>query len=60
VVGVLDGLEKVKEAFVVEDLKEPFVAYLRATLGPALARIGRARAGGEDAAVTSLRPRLLE
>jgi alanyl aminopeptidase len=58
--GVLDGLEKVKEAFVVPDLQGPFVAWLRATLSPALARIGRARVEGEDAMVTSLRPRLLE
>jgi alanyl aminopeptidase len=61
VVGaVLDGLDKVKEAFVVPELQGPFVAWLRATLGPTLARIGRTRAEGEDASVTSLRPRLLE
>jgi alanyl aminopeptidase len=61
VVGaVLDGLDKVKEAFVVPELQEPFIAWLRATLSPALARIGHARVDGEDAMVTSLRPRLFE
>ncbi len=58
--AVLAGLEKVKEAFVVADLKEPFVAYVRSTLAPALGRFGRARAEGEDPSVSSLRPRLLE
>ena len=61
VVGaVLDGLDKVKEAFVVPEVQGPFVAYVRATLSPALARIGRSRTEGEDSSVTSLRPRLLE
>ena len=61
VVGaVLDGLEKVKEAFVVPELQGAFVSYLRATLAPTLSRIGRTHAQGEDSSVTSLRPRLLE
>ena len=61
VIGALIGhLEKIKESFVVGDLKGPFVAYVRRTLAPALGRFGRERAAGEDEAASLLRPDLLE
>ncbi len=58
--SLIDHLAKVKEAFVAGDLKGPFVAYVRRTLTPALQRFGRARAEGEEEAVSVLRPNLLE
>ena len=58
--ALIRHLEMVKEAFVTGDLKDPFAAYVRRTLAPALARFGRSRSDGEDAAVTLLRPHLFE
>jgi aminopeptidase N len=58
--ALIRHLDKVKEAFVTDDLKEPFVAYVRGTLAPAMRRFGKTRAEGEDAAVTLLRPDLIE
>ncbi len=59
VVNTLIGaLRAVKMAFVPEDLEEPFAAYVRRTLGPALERFGRERAPGEPEAVSLVRPAL--
>ncbi|HYS04336.1 MAG TPA: M1 family metallopeptidase [Candidatus Dormibacteraeota bacterium] len=58
--ALIEHLRRVKEAFAGEDLKEPFVAYVRSVLSPALQRFGKARAEGEDEAVSLLRPDLLE
>jgi alanyl aminopeptidase len=59
VVAALDGLASVKGAFVTEELEEPFSRYLRASAGPALARIGWTPRPGESDAAARLRPRLL-
>jgi len=58
--ALIEHVGKVKEAFGDGDLKEPFVSYVRSVLSPALQRFGRARAEGEDEAVSLLRPDLLE
>ena len=50
------ALGAVKMAFVPEELEEPFAAYVRRTLGPALARFGLERADGEPEAVSLVRP----
>src|SRR5439155_13946682 len=42
--ALIEHLGKVKEAFVDGDLMEPFVAYVRSVLSPALQRFGKARA----------------
>jgi len=59
IVALIDHLEKLKKAFAVDDLKEPFVSYVQRTLSPALRRFGKARVPGEDEAVSLLRPDLL-
>jgi alanyl aminopeptidase len=58
--ALMEHLEKIKEAFVVGDLKGPFVDYVKRTLTPALRRFGKAPVVGEDAAVSVVRPDLLE
>ena len=57
--AVLAGLANVRRAFVASGLEEPFAAYVRRTLGPALERIGLDRAPDEPESVTALRPSLL-
>ncbi len=52
------ALRAVKMAFVPEDLEEPFAAYVRRTLGPALERFGQERVAGEAEAVSLVRPQL--
>ena len=56
--AVLDGLGKVRP-LVSERTEEPFAAYIRRTLRPALAQIGAEPRPGEDPAAAQLRPRLL-
>src|SRR4051794_10127233 len=56
--AVLDGLGKVRP-LVSERAEEPFAAYIRRTLRPALAQIGAEPRPGEDPAAAQLRPRLL-
>ncbi|HEY2290697.1 MAG TPA: M1 family aminopeptidase, partial [Thermoanaerobaculia bacterium] len=56
--AVLDGLGKVRR-LVPERLEEPFAAYVRRTLRPALAQIGAEPRSGETPAAAQLRPRLL-
>jgi aminopeptidase N len=57
--AVMEVLGGVKGAFVQTDLEESFAAYVRATLGPSLKRIGTARAPHEPEKVAELRPQLL-
>ena len=57
--SLLNGLTKVENAFVIEELEEAYAAYLRKTLGPALQRWGLVKKAGEPEAVSFLRPRLL-
>ena len=59
ITALIEHLEKIKESFVVGDLKAPFTAYVRKTLSPALHRFGKERAEGEEDAVSVLRPELL-
>ena len=58
--AVLAGLRGVRRAFVASGLEEPFAAYVRRILGPALDRIGLEKAAGEPEAVTALRPSLVD
>lgn len=57
--ALLDGLGKVEGAFVPDDRRDAFTAYVRSTLGPALARFGLAPTPGEPESVSLFRPRLL-
>jgi alanyl aminopeptidase len=57
--SLLNGLSKVENAFITEELEEAYAAYLRKTLGPALLRWGIEKKAGEPEAVSFLRPRLL-
>ena len=59
ITALIEHLEKIKESFVVGDLKAPFTDYVRKTLSPALHRFGKERAEGEEDAVSVLRPELL-
>ncbi|HWO56451.1 MAG TPA: M1 family metallopeptidase [bacterium] len=56
---LLAGLDKVKNAFVTEDLQDEFALYVRRTLGPALERFGMTSRAGEDEEVTRFRPQLI-
>ncbi len=58
--GVLGGLEKIRETFFAEGRDAAFAPFVRRTLLPSLERFGAARRPGEAAAVTELRPKLLE
>jgi alanyl aminopeptidase len=58
--ATLSGLGSVKRAFASDELAEPFAAYVRRTLAPALARTGLAKTPGEPESTTDLRPLLLE
>jgi alanyl aminopeptidase len=58
--ALLDSLEKIRETFFAAEDDESFARYVRSTLAPALARFGRARVEGEDPAVSSLRPAIIE
>jgi alanyl aminopeptidase len=57
--SLLEVLGRVHQAFVTEELEEPFARAVRHTLGPALERIGLKRVEGEPVTVTLLRPELL-
>ena len=57
--AVVQALEPARQAFAAPDNPEPFARYVRATLGPALDRIGLDPGLGEPNAVTLLRPTLL-
>jgi alanyl aminopeptidase len=57
--ALLAGLDKVRDAFVTDALRDGFAAWVRATLGPSLERIGTSPRRGVEEAVALLRPRLL-
>jgi alanyl aminopeptidase len=60
VIGALPGpLRGVLHTFVTPDVAEPFAAYVRRVLGPALDRYGFDRAPGEAEAVSLVRPQLV-
>jgi alanyl aminopeptidase len=56
---VIEGLDEVKTAFVPPELEEPFAAYVRRTLRPALERFGASRVAGEEEVIAAFRPQLL-
>jgi alanyl aminopeptidase len=64
--ALLSPLQKVREELLPEgpddpnEMEGPFSIYVRATLGPALRRFGRAKARGEEEIVSILRPDLIE
>ncbi len=60
VAAVNTGLEKVRRTFVTPELADPFAAYVRKTLRPALDRMGMAPVSGEEESVSLLRPDLIE
>ena len=57
--AVFDAMNRAKEAFVTDELREPFARYVRQTLGPTLKRIGMKPAPNEPVTVSLLRPQLL-
>jgi alanyl aminopeptidase len=57
--AVVSALGNVEGAFVSDDLKPMFAPWVRATLGPALSRIGLEARDGEEETVALLRPRLI-
>jgi hypothetical protein len=57
--NVVDGLERVRNAFVSDDLRADYAAWVRSSLGPVLARVGLTGQMGEDPAIAVLRPRLI-
>jgi alanyl aminopeptidase len=57
--AVVSALGNVEGAFVADDLKPLFAPWVRATLGPALSRIGMEARDGEEETVALLRPRLI-
>jgi alanyl aminopeptidase len=56
---LLTAMEKVKTAFVTEDLESLFAVYVRHTLGPALRRYGLVGKGGEEEEIARFRPQLI-
>ncbi len=56
--GVLDGIEKVEEAFVEDRSREQFAAYLRAALTPVIEQFGWQKVEGEIETTHALRRRL--
>lgn len=57
--AVINELGSTEVAFVTDDLRDPFAAYIRQTLGAALDRFGIDKKDGEAESVSALRPRLL-
>ena len=57
--ALADNVNLVRFIFVTRDLADPYAAYVRKTLGPALARIGMTRKPGEPDGVSSARADLL-
>jgi alanyl aminopeptidase len=60
IASVASGVDTIRDRFFSEHDDAAIAPFVRATLGPALARIGSAPRPGERAAVTRLRPRLYE
>jgi len=59
VAAVLTGLRRVKDTFITVETQEPFAAYVREALTPALRRFGMEKKAGETESVSALRPDLL-
>jgi len=59
ILGLMDNLTVVRRVFVTPELADPYAAYVRRNLGPALARFGLARREGEGDGVSLLRPALI-
>jgi len=57
--AVMSGLGDVSGAFVSDDAREPFAAYVRETLAPALQRYGMEARPDEPETVSIMRPRLM-
>jgi hypothetical protein len=57
---MLSGLDKVKSAFVTEELQNEFSQYVRKTLRPAIHRFGWVTRPGEDEEITRFRPQLIQ
>ncbi|MFQ5608217.1 MAG: M1 family aminopeptidase, partial [Candidatus Zixiibacteriota bacterium] len=57
--AALSGLGKVESAFVTDELKPSYAAYVRHTLSPAMNRFGMAPSQGEDETVAMIRPLLI-
>jgi alanyl aminopeptidase len=57
--AAVSGLGKVSRAFVPDELRPAFAAYVRAALRPVLDRFGWQRVEGEQEMVSALRPQLL-
>jgi alanyl aminopeptidase len=56
---VVNSLGRVRNAFVSDDLRADYAAWLRGSLGPVLARVGMTSRPGEDPSFALLRPRLI-
>jgi alanyl aminopeptidase len=59
ILGLMDDVAKVRQAFVTRELADPYAAYVRKTLGPAMRRFGLARQPGEGESVSLVRPGLI-
>ncbi len=59
VLGLMDNMTVVRRVFVTKELTDAYAAYVRRTLGPALARFGLTRREGESDAVSLLRPSMI-
>ena len=57
--AVLTQLSDVRNAFITDDLIEPFAEYVRRTLAPAYERVGLSAKKDEPDAIALIRPRLL-
>ncbi|MCH9651992.1 MAG: M1 family metallopeptidase [Deltaproteobacteria bacterium] len=57
--SALRGLQKVKVAFVPEDLEDRFAVFVRSSLTPGLERIGWSQQAGEKATVATARANLM-
>ena len=57
--NVVDSLGRVRTAFVADDLRQDYAAWVRTSLGPVLDRVGMTGQAGEDPAIAVLRPRLI-
>jgi alanyl aminopeptidase len=57
--NVVDSLGRVRTAFVSDDLREDYAAWVRHSLAPVLDRVGMTGQPGEDPAIAVLRPRLI-
>jgi alanyl aminopeptidase len=58
--SVVSGLETIRETFFAEGREAALAPFVRGILAPALQRFGSVRRNGETAAVTALRPQLLD